>query len=70
MFLMVTRRKAGRPPSGNGGKKVSDYPMIAYRLPKRSIALLQRTAAREKRPQWRVLMDAIEDRAKKSGVLR
>ena len=44
--------------------------MIAYRMPKRSIALLQRTAAKEQRPQWRVLMDAIEDRARKAGVLR
>jgi hypothetical protein len=68
---MVKRRKGpGRPALGNGGKKVSDYPMMAYRMPKRSIALLQRTAKKENRPQWRVLMDAIEDRAKKSGVLK
>ena len=62
---MAQRRKGfGRPPAGmRAGERVSDYPRLTVRVPRRVVDLLERMAAQEERPQWRVLADAITERA-------
>jgi len=39
---------------------MSEYPQTTVRLPPDVHDLLERTAAREQRQQWRVLVDAIK----------
>ena len=60
---MVTPRKArhvGRQPTGiRPGEKVSDYKRLTVRLPDDVRAELDAAAGALKRPQWRVLIDAI-----------
>jgi hypothetical protein len=60
---MRTQRKAravGRQPTGiRPGEKVSDYKRLTVRLPDDVRAELDAAAGALKRPQWRVLIDAI-----------
>ena len=62
---MTKRRKTmGRPASGlRAGERVSDYPRLTVRVPRRVVDLLERMAAQENTTQWRVLADAITERA-------
>jgi hypothetical protein len=55
------RRRIGRPPAGaRAGEKVKDYPQLSIRLPADVKATLQAVSLIESRPQWRVIIDAIE----------
>ena len=59
--LSKSRRRLGRPPSGaRTGEKVVDYPQVSVRLPPEVKAKLQALSVIGRRPQWRVLADAIE----------
>ena len=57
------RLKRTRKPRGTTGlrpgEKMSEYPRTTVRLPPDVRELLDHTAAREGRQQWRVLVDAI-----------
>jgi hypothetical protein len=56
----VVRRPAAGLPAGT---RVSDNPSLTVRVPRRVVDLLQQMAANEERPQWKVLADAIGERA-------
>jgi len=62
---MAKRRVVRRPAAGlRAGKQVSeDYSRLTVRVPRRVVDLLQQMAANEDRPQWKVLADAIGERA-------
>jgi hypothetical protein len=63
---MAKRRKrvVRRPAVGlREGTRVSDYPRLTVRVPRRVVDLLQQMAVNEERPQWKVLADAIGERA-------
>ena len=58
-------RRVGRPPAGKrDGEKVKDYPQLSIRLPADVKATLHALSLIESRPQWRVIIDAIECYAK------
>jgi hypothetical protein len=54
-------RPSGRPPAGaHAGEKVRDYPQISLRVPPDMRSTVRALAAAEARPQWRVIMDALD----------
>jgi predicted DNA-binding protein len=55
------KRRIGRPPAGaRAGEKVKDYPQLSIRLPADVKAKLQALSVVAARPQWRVVIEAIE----------
>lgn len=52
-------RKARNPTGLKPGELMSEYPRTTVRLPPDVKALLKRTAARQQRQEWRVIVDAI-----------
>jgi predicted DNA-binding protein len=55
------RRRIGRPPAGaRAGEKVKDYPQLSAHVPKEIRAKLQALSLITRRPQWRLLAEAIE----------
>jgi hypothetical protein len=64
-------RKRGRPPAGlRAGERTSDYRRLTLRIPARVHELLQRLALEEEKPQWRIVVAALqayESRANKQG---
>jgi hypothetical protein len=44
-------------------ERVSDYPRLTVRVPRRVVDLLEQMAAHEERAQWKVLAAAIGERA-------
>jgi hypothetical protein len=59
--IKTKRQRLGRPPSGaRTGEKVVDYPQVSVRLPPEVKATLQALSLVRRRPQWRVLADAID----------
>jgi predicted transcriptional regulator len=54
-------RRIGRPPAGaREGEKVKDYPQLSVRLPSDIKAKLQALSLVRARPQWRLIIEAIE----------
>jgi hypothetical protein len=54
------RNKVGRPPAGDGGARVKDYPQVSFRLPKDARDKLVALGKVRKQPQWRVIVDSVE----------
>jgi hypothetical protein len=55
------QRRAGRPPSGaNPGERVKDYPQVSLRIPPVLKSQLYALSVVRSKPQWRILIDAIE----------
>jgi predicted DNA-binding protein len=55
------RRRIGRPPAGARlGEKVTDYPQLSIRLPTEVKAKLHALSLVRARPQWRLIIDAID----------
>jgi hypothetical protein len=55
------RRRAGRPPGGaQPGEKVKDYPKVSLRIPPTLKSQLFALSILRSKPQWRILIDAIE----------
>ena len=55
------KRKGGHPPAGlRPGEKVSDYSRLTVRLPNDVRDELDAVSYVTKRPQWRVLIEAIK----------
>jgi hypothetical protein len=52
--------KIGRPPAGDGGERVKDYPQVSFRLPKLARDKLIALSLVRKQPQWRVVVDSVE----------
>ena len=55
-----TSRKVGRPPAGDGGERVKDYPQVSFRLPTSVREKLLALSTVRRQPQWRLIVDAIE----------
>jgi hypothetical protein len=55
-----TANKVGRPPAGDGGARVKDYPQVSFRLPKESRDKLVALSKVRKQPQWRLIVDSVE----------
>jgi hypothetical protein len=56
----ATVNKVGRPPAGNDGERVKDYPQVSFRLPKESRDKLVALSQVRKQPQWRLIVDSVE----------
>jgi hypothetical protein len=52
--------KIGRPPAGERGERVKDYPQVSFRLPKTSRETLVALSVVRKQPQWRLIVDSVE----------
>jgi predicted DNA-binding protein len=53
------RRRVGRPPAGEDGEKVKDYPQLSIRVPLEFKARLNALSAVTGLAQWRVIVQAI-----------
>jgi hypothetical protein len=54
-------RPSGRPPAGaHPGEKVKDYPQVSLRIPPDLKSQLYALGILNGKPQWRILIDAIE----------
>lgn len=54
------RRRAGRPPAGDDGERVKDYPQLSLRVPLEMKARLTALSAVTGRAQWRLVVEAID----------
>ena len=54
------RTAPGRPPSGPGGERVSDYPQLTIRLPAATKAKLNTLSLLTGNPIWRLIDRAVE----------
>jgi predicted DNA-binding protein len=54
------RRRAGRPPAGERGEKVKDYPQLSVRVPSEMKARLVALSAVTGMSQWRLIVEAID----------
>jgi len=52
--------KVGRPPAGDRGERVKDYPQVSFRLPKTSRDKLVALSKVRKQPQWRLIVESVE----------
>jgi hypothetical protein len=52
--------RVGRPPAGDRGERVKDYPQVSFRLPKLSRDKLLALSKVRKQPQWRLIVDSVE----------
>lgn len=57
--IITTSRRAGRPPSGPGGAKVSDYPHVMIRLPQATKGTLDALSAITGVPMWQLVDRAV-----------
>ena len=52
--------KVGRPPAGDDGERVKDYPQVSFRLPKAARDKLVALSKVRKQPQWRLIVESVE----------
>jgi hypothetical protein len=52
--------KVGRPPAGDDGERVKDYPQVSFRLPKAARDKLLALSQVRKQPQWRLIVESVE----------
>lgn len=57
---MTSKRNVGRPPRGEDGARVRDYPQLSIRVPAVSKQKLKALSVVRGQPQWRVLADSVE----------
>jgi hypothetical protein len=55
-----TAGKVGRPPAGDRGERVKDYPQVSFRLPKDVRDKLVALSRVRKQPQWRLIVESVE----------
>jgi hypothetical protein len=55
-----TSGRVGRPPAGDGGERVKDYPQVSFRLPKDIRNKLVALSEVRQQPQWRLIVDSLE----------
>jgi hypothetical protein len=53
-------RKVGRPPAGDRGERVKDYPQVSFRLPKAARDKLIALSRMRNQPQWRLIVESVE----------
>ena len=52
--------RVGRPPAGDGGARVKDYPQVAFRLPAEARDKLAALSKVRQQPQWRLVVESVE----------
>jgi hypothetical protein len=52
--------KVGRPPAGDGGERVKDYPQVSVRLPSAVRDKLVALSEMRQQPQWRLIVESLE----------
>jgi hypothetical protein len=52
--------KVGRPPAGDRGERVKDYPQVSFRLPNAVRDKLVALSEVRKQPQWRLIVESVE----------
>jgi hypothetical protein len=52
--------KVGRPPAGDGGTRVKDYPQVSFRLPIETRNKLVALSKVRNQPQWRLVVESVE----------
>lgn len=52
--------KVGRPPAGDRGERVKDYPQLSVRLPSDTRDKLIALSSLLQQPQWRLIVDSVE----------
>ena len=55
-----SKARVGRPPAGDRGERVKDYPQVSFRLPKTARDTLVALSQVRKQPQWRLIVDSVE----------
>jgi hypothetical protein len=53
-------RKVGRPPAGDDGARVKDYPQVCFRLPNEWREKLIALSHVRGQPQWRLIVDSVD----------
>ena len=56
----VKKKRIGRPPAGDRGEKVKDYPQLSVRLPHGVRDQLMALSQLRGQPQWRLVVDSVE----------
>ena len=56
----VDGKRVGRPPAGDAGARVTDYPQVSVRLPTDARDKLLALSRLRKQPQWRLIVDSVE----------
>ena len=56
----LTNGRVGRPPAGDGGARVKDYPQVSFRLPTEIRDKLAALSKVRKQPQWRLVVESVE----------
>jgi hypothetical protein len=52
--------RVGRPPAGDRGERVKDYPQVSFRLPKDIRNKLLALSEVCQQPQWRLIVESVE----------
>ncbi|RPI56209.1 MAG: hypothetical protein EHM55_05605 [Acidobacteria bacterium] len=55
-----TTGRVGRPPAGDDGQRVKDYPQVSFRLPRTARDKLVALSKITKQPQWRLIVESME----------
>jgi len=50
----------GRPPAGDGGARVKDYPQVSFRLPTATRHKLVALSKVRQQPQWRLIVESLD----------
>jgi len=56
----ISSSRVGRPPAGDRGERVKDYPQVSFRLPKSTRDKLVAVSMVTKQPQWRLIVESVE----------
>jgi predicted DNA-binding protein len=52
--------RVGRPPAGERGERVKDYPQVSVRLPQSARDKLVALSKVRRQPQWRLIVESVE----------
>ena len=52
--------RVGRPPAGDGGARVKDYPQVSFRLPAEARDKLVALSKVRRQPQGRLVVESVE----------
>src|SRR5262245_51996914 len=52
--------RVGRPPAGEAGQRVTDYPQVSVRLPADARDKLLALSKLRGQPQWRLIVESVE----------
>jgi hypothetical protein len=56
----ITPSRVGRPPAGDRGERVKDYPQVSFRLPTSARDTLVALSKVRQQPQWRLIVESVE----------